>query len=67
MEVFGFGAIPKHMKQEEAKFSSCFPINGNDSQPKIEGLAAIIDTYRATTQAVTLSGPTIIVPILERF
>lgn len=67
MAVYGFGAIPKHMQQEEAKFSSCFPVNGNESAPGIEGLAGIIDTYRATAQAVTMSGPTVIAPVFKQF
>ena len=30
-------------------------------------MAAIIDAYRAVTQSVTMSGPTLLAPILEKF
>ena len=44
--VYGFGGVPHHMGINYT--SHCFPLNGNEANPAIFGIAYIIETYRAT-------------------
>jgi len=41
--VFGFGGITN---ETEGKVSHCFPINGNSSDPNVQGLNGIISAYK---------------------
>ena len=52
--AFGFGA--KFYGNPEV--SNCFPLNGNPSDPEIQGIDGILEAYRETLNNVELWGPT---------
>ena len=62
---FGFGGIPRHMGING--ISHCFAINGNPSNPEIQTMMGVIQTYRETLPQIGLGGPTLFGPLLEQF
>ena len=64
IRLFGFGGIPKGMKE----VSHCFPLNGNNDNPEVEGgVDNILELYTRTISEIGLSGPTFFSPVLENF
>jgi hypothetical protein len=63
--VYGFGGIPRHMGQTST--NHCFAMNGNPSNPEIQGIENIILAYRQTLPQIELSGPTLFAPLLREF
>jgi hypothetical protein len=55
--AYGFGGIPKDSK--DGKVSHCFPLNGNEKDPSIDGLDKLMKTYRDSLSEVKLYGPTL--------
>lgn len=62
--VYGFGGIPTY---ETKCTSHCFPLNMNHEDPRIEGINSVIGNYRARLADITLSGPTFLAPLLNKF
>jgi hypothetical protein len=57
---YGFGAaLPP-----SGTASHCFPLNGVPASPEVEGVAGVLEAYRATVRSVRLSGPTLFAPII---
>lgn len=54
--AYGFGGIPEFMDQTEV--SNCFPLNGNKTDPSVDGLENLIKIYRESLSVVKLWGPT---------
>ena len=52
--AFGFGA----KFYGNASIDNCFPLNGNPSDPEIQGIDGILQAYREVLNNVELSGPT---------
>ena len=44
----------------------CFPLNGNISNPEIQGTENILQQYREKLQFIGLHGPTCFAPILKQ-
>lgn len=63
--TFGFGGIPRHMGLNSV--SHCFPLNGNTSDPRIQGVEGICAAYRQTLAQIGLGGPTNFTPVIEAF
>ena len=42
----------------EREPNHCFPLNGDTSNPEVQGAEAILDVYRKNLQGIQLSGPT---------
>lgn len=61
---FGFGGVPKFMGTQDTR--NVFPLNGDDANPEIEGIDAVIEAYNTAIQDTTLSGPTCFAPVLRR-
>lgn len=57
--AYGFGGKPKGSKQ----VSHCFPLNGNEKDPSINGLDLLKKTYRESLSEVELYGPTLFEPV----
>jgi hypothetical protein len=58
---FGFGAIPKG----KSKVSHFFALNGNELDPKICGVDAVIQSYRDILPTLKMSGPSLFAPLLQ--
>ena len=51
--VYGFGAdLPS------GNVSHCFPLNGNDDDPEVNGIDGVMEAYKKTLSTVALCGPT---------
>jgi hypothetical protein len=48
--LFGFGGNYK------GNVNHCFPLNGNDGNPEVMGLAGLLETYREAVTKYELSG-----------
>lgn len=46
--------------------SHCFPLNGNNEKPEIEGIDNVINTYKEVAKNVKLLGPTHFAPMLQK-
>jgi len=62
--VYGFGGIPKYGSQN-GHTSHCFALNGDDKKPSINGIEAIIGTYKSKLNQINLNGPTYLHHILK--
>eukprot|EP00012_Vannella_robusta_P004001 CAMPEP_0206187724 /NCGR_PEP_ID=MMETSP0166-20121206/3168_1 /ASSEMBLY_ACC=CAM_ASM_000260 /TAXON_ID=95228 /ORGANISM="Vannella robusta, Strain DIVA3 518/3/11/1/6" /LENGTH=233 /DNA_ID=CAMNT_0053603353 /DNA_START=201 /DNA_END=898 /DNA_ORIENTATION=- len=60
--VFGFGGKPT----ADSPVSHCFPLNGNEQNPQVQGIDGIIQTYCSALDRIVLQGPTIFKEIIER-
>ena len=49
------------------QLSHCFPVNGNEQDPQVQGVAGILGEYRRTLPSIAFSGPTYFGPILQAF
>ncbi|XP_062500669.1 copine-3-like [Corticium candelabrum] len=59
--VWGFGAkLPPTYA-----VSHCFPLNGREGNPEVQGVQGIMDVYRQGLSSVVLHGPTIFAQILR--
>lgn len=63
--VFGFGGIPNYI--QPVCLSHSFPVNGNASDPEVEGIAGVLRTYKEKLPSIKFSGPTYFGGILEAF
>lgn len=61
--VYGYGAIVKG----NSKLSHCFPVNGNYENPNIYTIDSVLSSYRQCLLNVTLSGPTLFAPLINKF
>ena len=57
--VFGFGG------KINGQLSHCFPLTFDPSNPNVQGLNGIIESYRNSLNIVQLSGPTCFAPIIR--
>eukprot|EP00347_Sterkiella_histriomuscorum_P013503 403364469 len=62
--VFGFGAVPTFMNQTTR--SDCFPLNGQESQPEINGVHNILRIYRENLSQIKFSQYSSVAPILQK-
>jgi len=62
--VYGFGGIPHYMGYQNV--NHCFPLNGNVSNPEIQGVESILQMYREKLPFIGLNGPTYFAPILKQ-
>lgn len=53
--LYGFGGKPVAGQPAD----HCFPLNGNESNPDVEGVHGILNTYYDSLKRVQLSGPTL--------
>ncbi|PSC75848.1 copine-3 [Micractinium conductrix] len=59
--TYGFGAgLPPSFTA-----SHCFALNGNPSDPEVEGMQGILQAYRQALNSVRLSGPTLFAPVIQ--
>lgn len=58
--IFGFGAIT-----HQFGLSHCFPLNGNPSDPEVEGVYGMLSAYRNSLSNLQLSGPTYFAPVIR--
>jgi len=58
--VYGFGA------KFNNKVSHCFPLNGNEMQPKVFGIEGIMNAYAHTLRNIILYGPTNFAPVIKK-
>lgn len=58
---FGFGA-----KFDGGKTSHCFPCNGDESNPQVNGMEGIMEVYQKCLSKVKLSGPTYFSHLLNK-
>ena len=60
--VYGFGAVvPPSMV-----VNHCFPLNGNMTNPEVQGVEGIMNIYRHALKSVRLSGPTFFSSIIKQ-
>jgi hypothetical protein len=59
---YGFGGIPDGAD----KVSHCFPINGDEANPELEGIDNVIAAYRDAVTKVKFLGPTYFAPLLKQ-
>lgn len=60
--AYGFGA----RFEDQKDVNHCFPLNGNMSDPSIEGLENLICAYKETLKNVKLDGPTLFAPVMKQ-
>ncbi|ORX58526.1 Copine-domain-containing protein [Piromyces finnis] len=58
--VYGFGA------KVNSRVSHCFPLNGNEMQPKVFGIEGIMNSYANTLRNIVLYGPTNFSPVINK-
>lgn len=58
-QVFGFGG------KYRGQVNHCFPLNGNDNNPEVEGLPGIMSVYSEAIYKYELYGPTLFQRIIE--
>jgi len=58
--VYGFGA------KFNNRLSHCFPLNGNEMQPKVFGIEGIMNAYAHTLRNIILYGPTNFAPTIKK-
>jgi len=58
--VYGFGAKVNN------RVSHCFPLNGNEMQPKVFGIEGIMSAYAHTLRNIILYGPTNFAPVIKK-
>jgi len=58
--AYGFGA------KFNNKVSHCFPLNGNEMQPKVFGIEGIMNAYAHTLRNIILYGPTNFAPVIKK-
>ncbi|ORX76492.1 Copine-domain-containing protein [Anaeromyces robustus] len=58
--LYGFGA------KFNNRVSHCFPLNGNEMQPKVFGIEGIMNAYAYTLRNVILYGPTNFAPTIKK-
>ncbi|OUM69704.1 hypothetical protein PIROE2DRAFT_2340 [Piromyces sp. E2] len=58
--AYGFGA------KFNNKVSHCFPLNGNEMQPKVFGIEGIMNSYAHTLRNIILYGPTNFAPVIKK-
>lgn len=44
----------------------CFPLNGNEAAPEVQGVEGLLNAYRYSLTQYGLSGPTLFAPILDQ-
>jgi hypothetical protein len=54
--LYGFGGVPKDNKYR--KVSHCIALNGDISNPEVEGTEGLLDCYKHAIKKLNLSGPT---------
>ena len=54
--VYGFGGVPRYLNYSQV--SHCFPLNGNDQNPEVQGVGNLMQLYRSTLPQIALAGPT---------
>lgn len=57
--AYGFGALIKD------KVEHAFPLNMNNVNPELYGIAGVIEEYSKFIKTVSLSGPTYFTPLIE--
>jgi len=57
--AFGFGG------KCNGRVRHCFPLNGNEHDPEVQGIAGIQSAYTQALQRYTLSGPTLFSEIID--
>ena len=62
---FGFGGIPTYMEDQNT-VNDCFPLNGDEENPEIEGIDNVIECYRQNVNRIKMMGPTRFAPVLKR-
>ena len=63
--MYGFGAKPQYIKLKSDKVSHCFPLNGDNKNPSVEGVDGMLNCYDFCLRNCLFSGPTFFSPILE--
>ena len=43
--MYGFGAKPQYEKLKSDKVSHCFPLNGDNENPSVEGVDGMLKCY----------------------
>ena len=51
--TYGFGA-----QMDDGNVSYCFPLNGDQADPKVIGIGGVLQTYKQYLQKAKMSGPT---------
>ena len=65
IQAFGFGGIPRHLGLDTV--NHCFALNGNPSEPEINGTKGVRETYKRNLQYIEFGGPTLFAPLLTAF
>ena len=65
IQAFGFGGIPRHLGLDTV--NHCFALNGNPSEPEINGTKGVRETYKQNLQYIEFGGPTLFAPLLTAF
>eukprot|EP00186_Timspurckia_oligopyrenoides_P003444 CAMPEP_0182442586 /NCGR_PEP_ID=MMETSP1172-20130603/1499_1 /TAXON_ID=708627 /ORGANISM="Timspurckia oligopyrenoides, Strain CCMP3278" /LENGTH=647 /DNA_ID=CAMNT_0024637531 /DNA_START=94 /DNA_END=2037 /DNA_ORIENTATION=+ len=60
--VYGFGAVLGWRGDEK---SHCFAVNGNESNPEVDGIEGIKRAYEIVLPLIKLSGPTLFTEIIQ--
>ena len=50
----------------ESKVSHCFPLNGKESNPEVNGTSGILKLYKENLKNINLSGPTYFQYVLKK-
>jgi len=58
---FGFGGVPPN----QTEVSHCFPLNGNSSNPEIQTIDSVIETYKDQVNQIKFLGPTYFAPVIK--
>jgi len=58
--VYGFGG-----KDHRGVTQHCFPLNGNPSDPEVEGMNGVLQAYNQAIRNYNLSGPTLFSEIID--
>ena len=53
---YGFGGVPQFMGMNQV--SHCFPLNGSEKQPHIDGVENVIKAYKQALPQIKMMGPT---------
>ena len=61
IELYGFGGVPKG-----AGVSHCFPLNGNERDPKVDGVDGMNEAYVKALKSCNLAGPTNCAPVITK-
>ena len=60
VSLYGFGGCPN-----KGQTSHFFPLNGDSQSPQVQGISAILATYKKTLSEVEQSNPKLLTPLIQ--